>query len=153
MAKPPTIAGYRAELLNDGGVATEQVKHANLVGFTCLKAFAYDDRIERKDAHDLIYCIEYAPHGLDRVTEMFSEALAGKHGAVIQDALAVLRNRFAGDDEIEGYRKDGPVAVARFELGEDNDPDRREGRLRRQREASDVIEQLLARIGNQAIRR
>ena len=139
----------RTELLNDAGVTTEQVRHANLVSFTCLKAFAFDDRIVRKDAHDLIYCIEYAPDGPDRVAEMFREALAGTHGAVIADALAILRKRFAHDDRIEGYRKDGPVAVARFEVGEDNDPDQREARLLRQREASDVIEQLLIRVNNE----
>ena len=135
----------QAELLDDAGVATEHIKHANLVSFTCLKAFAFDDRGERKDAHDLIYCIEYAPDGPDGVAEMFRQALAGKHGAVIEDALAILRKRFAQADRIEGYRKDGPVAVARFEIDEDADPDRR---VLRQREASDVIEQLLARIGN-----
>ena len=139
----------QAELLDDAGVATEQIKHANLVSFTCLKAFAFDDRYVRKDAHDLIYCIEYAPDGPDGVAEMFRQALAGKHGAVIKDALAILRKRFAQDDRIEGYRKDGPVAVARFEIDEDADPDRR---VLRQREASDVIEQLLARIGNRVIR-
>ena len=138
----------QAELLDDAGIVTERVKHANLVSFTCLKAFAYDDRFERKDAHDLIYCIECAPDGLDRVAEMFSEALAGDHRKVIQAALGILRDRFAGDEQVEGYRKDGPVAVARFEVGEDNDPDQREDRLRRQRETSDIIEQLLARIGN-----
>ena len=135
----------QAELLDDAGVATEHIKHANLVSFTCLKAFAFDDRGERKDAHDLIYCIEYAPDGPDGVAEMFRQALAGKHGAVIEDALAILRKRFAQADRIEGYRKDGPVAVARFEIDEDADPDHR---VLRQREASDVIEQLLARIGN-----
>jgi hypothetical protein len=31
-----------------------------LVSFTSLKAFAFQ-RFERKDAHDLIYCIEHAP--------------------------------------------------------------------------------------------
>ena len=38
----------QAELLDGAGIATEKIKHANLVSFTCLKAFAYDDRIERK---------------------------------------------------------------------------------------------------------
>jgi hypothetical protein len=27
-----------------------------LVSSTCLKAFAFDQRFERKDAHDLVYC-------------------------------------------------------------------------------------------------
>jgi hypothetical protein len=47
----------QAELLGEGGIATEQVKDANLVSFTYLKAYAFDQRFERKDAHDLIsYC-------------------------------------------------------------------------------------------------
>src|ERR1035437_4467910 len=49
-------AQVTAELLGEGGIATETIKHANIVSFTCLKAIAYDDRHERKDAHDLIYC-------------------------------------------------------------------------------------------------
>jgi hypothetical protein len=44
------------------------------------------------------------------------------------------------------YRKDGPVSVAKFELGESDEPEQREARALRQRQASDVIEQLLARI-------
>ncbi len=116
------------------------------MSFTCLKAFAFDQRFERKDAHDLVYCIEHAPEGLDGVAEMFRNTLECSHGAVIQESLAILRNRFIRDAEVEGYRKDGPVAVPRFELGEDNEADQREARMLRQREVSDVIEQLLARI-------
>ena len=140
------VTEIRAELLNGAGIAVEQVRHANLVSFTCLKAFAFDQRNEPKDAHDLVYCIEHAPEGLDGAAGMFRNALAGGHGAVIRDSLAILRNRFARDDEVEGYRKDGPVAVARFELGEDDQADLREARILRQREVSSVIEQLLDRI-------
>ncbi len=55
----------QAQLLGDNGIATETIKHANIVSFTCPKAFAFDRRFERKDAHDLIYCIEHASEGLD----------------------------------------------------------------------------------------
>lgn len=44
----------QAGLLGANGVATETVRHANLVSFTSLKSFAFDQRSERKDAHDLI---------------------------------------------------------------------------------------------------
>ena len=54
-----------AELLNGGGLATEVVRYANIVSFTCLKAFAFDHRNARKDAHDLVYCLEHYPGGLD----------------------------------------------------------------------------------------
>ncbi len=144
------VAEIRAELLGDGGNAVEVVRHADLVSFTCLKALAFDQRFERKDAHDLIYCIEHAAEGLDGATQMFREALEGKHGPVIRDCLSILRNRFAGDGEVEGYRKDGPVAVARFELGEGDDAGQREARLLRQREVNSVMEQLLGRITPEA---
>jgi len=127
-------AEIKAELLGGAGVASELVKHANLVSFTCLKAFAFDQRFERKDAHDLVYCIEHAPEGLDAAAAAFREALAGKHGAVLGDALAILRRRFRSDEKVEGFRKDGPIAVALFEQG--GEPELREARLLRQREAT-----------------
>lgn len=135
----------QAELLGGAGVATELVRHANLVSFTCLKAFAFDQRFERKDAHDLIYCVEHAPAGLDATAAEFREALAGKHSAVLAQSLAILRRRFSSDDKVEGFRKDGPVAVALFEQGED--PEMREARVLRQRETSHLVERLLALIG------
>lgn len=137
----------QAELLGGNGVVTEEVKHADIVSFTCLKAFAFDQQFERKDVHDLIYCIENAPEGMDAVADAFRQALAGKHGAVVKEALAILNKRFATDDKAEGYRKDGPVAVARFELGESEDAEQREARQLRQRQAADVIEQLVKKIG------
>ena len=38
------VAEIRAELLGGAGIAVEEVKHADLVSFTCLKAFAFDQR-------------------------------------------------------------------------------------------------------------
>lgn len=140
------ITEIQAELLGGNGIATENIKHANLVSFTCLKAFAFDQRFERKDAHDLIYCIEHAPGGIEVAAEAFRIELQGKHGAVIAESLAILRSRFAQDANTEGYRKDGPVAVAKFELGESDDADLREARALRQREVSDLIDQLFARL-------
>ena len=83
---------------------------------------------------------------LAAVAEAFRHERRGKHGAVIEASLVILRSRFTGDEKTEGYRKDGPVSVARFELGESDEPDLREAQALRQRQASDVIEQLLARI-------
>jgi len=137
----------QAELLGGAGIATEIVKHANLISFTCLKAFAFDQRFERKDAHDLLYCMEHAPEGFDAVAAAFRDALGGKHGAVVTDSLTILRRRFCSDEKVEGYRKDGPVAVALFERGEGEEPALRDARILRQREAADLIERLLAAIG------
>ena len=122
------------------------IRYAALVSFTCLKALAFDQRNERKDAHDLIYCIEHATGGLDAAAEIFRTARKGKHGAVIDKALGILKKRFADDDVTEGYRKDGPVSVAKFELGEGDDDQSRERRALRQRRASTLIDQMLGRI-------
>jgi hypothetical protein len=137
-------AQVTAELLRDNGVATQTIKHANIVSFTCLKAISYNDRQERKDAHDLVYCLEHVPQTLGEVAVMFQNGLNGKHHDVLLHSLTLLRNRFATDANTEGYLKDGPVSVARFELGEDEDA--RETRALRQREAADVIESLLGKI-------
>lgn len=140
------VTEIQAELLGGNGIATEQIKHANLVSFTCLKSFAFDQRFERKDAHDLVYCIEHASEGLDAVAAAFQKERSGKHASVVEASLAILSSRFTSDEKVEGYRKDGPVSVAKFELGEGNEPEQREARILRQRQACDVIEQLLARI-------
>lgn len=36
------------------------------------------------------------------------DTCTGKHGAVIEASLAILRRRFANDEKTEGYRKDAP---------------------------------------------
>lgn len=141
------VAEIRAELLGGNGVATERVKHADIVSFTCLKAFAFDQRCERKDAHDLVYCIEHAPEGMDAVVAAFARALAGKHAAVVREALDILRRRFADEEATDGHRKDGPISVAKFELGEGQDAEVREARVLRQRQASDLVHRLLDGIG------
>ncbi len=66
---------------------------------------------------------------------------------VVLEALDILRRRFADEAVTEGYRKDGPVSAAKFELGDGDESEQREARMLRQREASDVIGRLLAGIG------
>jgi hypothetical protein len=138
------VAEIQAELLGGNGVATESIKHANLVSFTCLKALAYDQRFERKDAHDLVYCIEHAPEGVEVAGDAFRRELEGKHRDVVAASLAILHKRFASEARAEGHRKDGPVSVAKFELGESDAAAQREARMLRQREVTDLIERLLA---------
>jgi hypothetical protein len=141
-------AEVTAELLGEDGYATETIRHADIVSFSCLKAKAYDDRQERKDAHDLIYCLEHVPQSSEVVAGMFRNALRGKHADVISHSLELLRSRFATDENAEGYTKDGPVAVAKFELGEYDDS--REARILRQREAADAVETLLRSIAEES---
>jgi hypothetical protein len=135
-----------AELLNGGGRATEIVRHADIVSFSCLKAFAYDQRHERKDAHDLVYCLEHYAGGLGAVHAEFKTALEGKHEPVIREALARLAARFCDANPDEAYLRDGPVAVARFEddAEVDEDEELRNRRVLRQRRAADLMCNFLA---------
>lgn len=55
------------------------MRHANLVSFICQKACAFDQRFERKDAHDLVNCIEHTSSGMERVAAAFSLARGSKH--------------------------------------------------------------------------
>jgi hypothetical protein len=63
-----------------------------------------------------------------------------------KEVLGLLSKHFADDDETEGYKKSGPVAVAKFEMGVDDDPEARDARARRQRDASDIVMRLLKAI-------
>ncbi|MGH6881757.1 MAG: hypothetical protein ACREFM_12625, partial [Hypericibacter sp.] len=117
----------------------------DLVAFTCLKAYALDQRDERKDAHDLIYCLSHYEGGVETAAKEFRAALEGKHGTVVAEVLSLLARHFANDTQTEGYVKTGPVAVAKFELGEDADS--RENRIRRQREVSDLVMRFLKAVG------
>ncbi len=137
------IAG---ELLNGGGKIVQEVRFADIVAHSCLKMFAYGDRREGKDAHDLVYCLQYADAGLDDVANRFRAALAGKHAATVKDALRLMRVRFASD-AVDGADKDGPIAVANFEV-EGDGVEARERKALRRREAVTVIETLLKKIAS-----
>src|SRR5258707_4526819 len=102
-------AEVTAELLGSNGLATEIIKHANIVSFTCLKAIAYNDRQERKDAHDLVYCLEHVPQNLAEAATMFRNNMDGNHRDVLRHSLELLRSRFATVGNVKGYLKDGPV--------------------------------------------
>ena len=131
-----------ADLLDDGGVTTVTVRHADIVSFTCLKAFAYEHRTEPKDAHDICYCLEHFRGGNRDVRLAFRAALDKKtHADKIKRAIDILERRFCSSDGIEGYRKDGPTSAARFEGAESWADD---DRILRQRVLSDVVQDAIA---------
>ena len=134
-----------AQVLGDNGIATVTLRHADILAFTCLKAYAIDQRDERKDAHDLLYCLEHHDGGLAEAAERFRNALGGKHDAVVRQSLKLISAHFAGDATTEGYLKTGPVAVSKFELGEDTDS--LDDRILRQRQVTDLIEEFLEAVG------
>jgi hypothetical protein len=103
------------------------------------------------DQQQLLQVAAFSPPG-PYASELIGAAacghpLRGTHSTVIQAGLNVLRRQLANDQAIEGYRKDGPVSVAKFELGEGPAAELREARVLRQRQASDLLDRLLAGIG------
>ena len=135
-----------ADLLSGKGRATEVVRYADIVTFTCLKAFAFDQRFERKDAHDLIYCIENLEGGVGAAQSAFAAALTGPHADAIREALTRLAVRFRDPNPDESYLRDGPVAVASFEDDEADvsaDHDLLNARILRQRHAAEIMADFL----------
>jgi hypothetical protein len=133
-------AEITAELLGDNGVVTETVRYADVVSFTCLKAFAFESRFEPKDAHDLVYCLNHVEGGAEATIAAFSKALETGHRETILSALCLLATHFCDDGRTEGYRKDGPVAFAKFEADPGDDEEGgRDRRVLRQRLASATV--------------
>lgn len=111
-------------LLDERGVATEKVRVANLVPFIVLKALAYEDRHERKDAYDLLFCLLHYGRGPEDAAEIYAErSRQWSDEPLLSTALDVLRNRFATDARAEGASKDGPVSYASFVTPAEAGPD------------------------------
>jgi hypothetical protein len=129
------------KLLNEGGVSTEVVRFADVPAFVTLKALALDDRLENKDAADLIHVLRYAG-AIEGVADLFVQReLSQTHPGAIEAGLAALRRRFCDDEHGEGYKKAGSVAYAKFYDAGDED-----GFVRDQRFAAGLIQALLDHI-------
>lgn len=134
-----------AELLDDAGMTTEMVRYADVVAFTCLKALAFNDRNEPKDAADLEHVLRFHRPDMTEIAALFQQRLQqGPHTDTARACLDLLRRRFTTSEEAEGWRKDGPVAVARFWLGDDAQA--LPARQRRQRDVAGMMEALLKQI-------
>ncbi len=131
--------------MGDNGVATGTLHRADLVAFTCLKAYTVEQRDERKDAHDLIYCLTYYEGGLDAAAAAFRAALEGKNKEVVREVLGLMARHLAEDGKTEGYLKTGPVAVSKFALGENEAS--RDDRIRRQRDIPDLVMRFPKAVG------
>jgi hypothetical protein len=113
----------KAERLDGGGFSRVSVRVANLLPYTVLKVFAFQERHENKDAYDLIF----TPLHIDEEPAMAGVSatlspVAG-HDHVIE-ALMLLGERFRDIDQ------DGPSAYSLF-LAEPGDDDHR-ARLRQE---------------------
>ncbi|WP_297356994.1 hypothetical protein [Paraburkholderia sp.] len=128
-----------AELLDDGGTATETVRFANMTAFIVLKTLAFEQRAENKDAADLIHVLRYANAGnVEAAVQEFVQYHRAKdnHDA-LDKTLAILHRRFCDGDGVEGYLRDGPKACAVFMYGRDASLE--EERVLEQRNVSGLV--------------
>jgi len=112
------------ERLDGGGRSKVTVRIANLLPYTALKIFAFQDRHENKDAYDLVFTLLHAEDGPGAAGEAArSSPVAAKEQVV--EALALLDERF------RDVEQDGPSAYGLFLAAPDDDGER--ARLRRER--------------------
>ncbi len=144
------VVELTAALLDERGVATETVRLANVVPFVVLKALAYEDRFEEKDAYDLVYCLMHYGRGPEDVAAQFADRLAlWPDEPLLPRAVEILRTRFTSDEHTGGARKDGPISYARFLA----DPGRRDLDARHRQDAAAVVELFLSALDAELRRR
>jgi hypothetical protein len=130
-----------ADMLDDLGYATVEVRVAGIVAFLVLKALAYEERFEAKDAYDIVYCLLQYPAGPAGVASAFAGYLARfPDDAFVHRALAIFRARFLPEGAIAATAKDGPRSYARFLA----DPGRPQKAALDKRQAARAVEELLA---------
>ena len=135
-----------AELFGNAGISTELVRFADLTSFVILKALAFDQRAENKDAGDLVHVMQYAGTPEEVGAEIVSRYRSGQHNQAILDALSALKNCFCDGEGGEGYRRNGPVAAANFKLGLQDDDD--EARVREQLDVAGLVMEIVAYVQN-----
>jgi hypothetical protein len=118
-----------AERLDGGGMSRVAVRVANILPYTVLKVFAFQDRHENKDAYDLVFTLLNADGGdPEKSGHRAAQSPVLTHPDVV-DALVLLAQRF-GDST-----QDGPSAYAQF-LAQPNDE---EGAARLRQEAAATV--------------
>ena len=119
--------------LPDGGEDSVTVRVASIVPFIVMKGMALYDRLNEKDAWDIVFCLQHYPGGLDAVAQAFLPHL--DHG-LVQEGLAKIGEKFASPTHT------GPESVASFEGLADP-----EERALRQRDAYERVNYLLQKLG------
>lgn len=111
------------ERLDGGGHSKVTVRVANVIPYTVLKIFAFQDRHENKDAYDLVFTLlNYGSGPREAGTANKSSAVA--HHSQVDEALILLEERFHDADQ------DGPNSYASFLADLDDDEDK--ARLRQE---------------------
>lgn len=127
-----------AERLDSGGMSQVRVRVANLLSYTVLKIFAFQDRHENKDAYDLIFCLLHFGAGPSEAAAEAAKSAIARQDQVME-ALTLLGERFAN------VAQDGPIAYASFLA----DPGDEEEVARLRREAVATVAEFLEGLGQE----
>jgi hypothetical protein len=95
------------ERLDGGGQSQVSVRVANVLPYSVLKIFAFQDRHENKDAYDLLFTLFNHEGGPRSAGQLAATSPVAQQPAVV-DAIALLEQRFRDADQ------DGPNAYASF---------------------------------------
>jgi predicted nucleotidyltransferase len=99
-----------------GERVTRTIPVCGPAAFVVLKAFAFADRAEPKDAFDLVYVVRRWPGGAGAIAQRLA-VHAGAQPDIVTSALTLLARDFAAPDLI------GPLRVAEFEGAVDAERD------------------------------
>jgi hypothetical protein len=111
------------ERLGGGGRSRVTVRVANVLPYTVLKIFAFQDRHENKDAYDLAFTL-LNHEGGSRAAGRAAAASAVAQHPQVSEAMVLLEERFRDAGQ------DGPHAYASFLATPDDDAER--ARLRQE---------------------
>ncbi len=111
------------ERLDRGGQSRVTVRVANVLPYTVLKIFAFQDRHENKDAYDLVFTLLNHEGGPRSAGRAAAASAVAQHPQVIE-ALGLLGERFRDAGQ------DGPSAYASFLATPDDEEDK--ARLRQE---------------------
>ncbi len=90
-------------VLPDGGHNQVSARLPTIAAFVCIKAITLSERMKKKDAYDIYFCIDNYPGGYRRLADEFRGKL---ENALILEGIGILRAKFARLDSI------GPVWAA-----------------------------------------
>jgi Nucleotidyl transferase AbiEii toxin, Type IV TA system len=99
-----TIEGHTLK----GERATRTIPVCGPAAFVVLKAYAFGDRAEPKDAFDLVYVIRRWPGAVEAISDRLARH-SERHRDLVTHALELLIRDFGSPDLI------GPLRVAEFE--------------------------------------
>jgi hypothetical protein len=111
------------ERLDGGGRSRVTVRVANVLPYTVLKIFAFQDRHENKDAYDLVFTLLNRKGGPRSAGREAEASPVAQHPQVLE-ALGLLQDRF------RDASLDGPSAYASFLAISDDEEER--GRFRQE---------------------